>query len=95
MSYNVIWSNSSKNEFAELLEYVESNFDTDAALKLLEKTERVVIQISLYPEMFPSSELKAIRKATITKQTSLIYKIEDNRVLILHFWDNRQNPEKV
>jgi plasmid stabilization system protein ParE len=96
MSLPVKWSPASKDEFADLLNYVETQFGLDAALKLLDKTELVLDSISEQPEMYPASEkFPAIRKAVITKQTSLLYRISSVEVQLLHFWDNRRNPDTL
>ena len=33
-----------------------------------------------------------VRKAIITKQTSVLYKVNKTHIEILFFWDNRQEP---
>lgn len=94
MTWKIIWSPQSKDDYAELLKYVESNFGLDAALKLLDETDAVLDGIVIFPMMFPASEKrKNIRQAVITKHTKLIYRIEVEEIQLLHFWDTRQNPE--
>jgi hypothetical protein len=63
-------------------------------LKLLDTTEKVLDGIAEHPMMFPASQKSpSIRKAVITKQTSLLYRIAANEIQLLHFWDNRRNPD--
>ena len=96
MSLPIKWSPASKDEFAEMLNYVESNFGLDAVLEFLDKTDKVIDSISKYPELFPSSgKSPSIRKVVITKQTSLFYRITGNGIQLLHFWDNRRNPDTL
>ena len=96
MSLPIKWSPASKDEFAELLEYVEAQFGLDAALNFLDKTDKVLDGISEHPAMFPASEKSpSVRKAIITKQTSLLYRISAFEIQLLHFWDNRKNPETL
>lgn len=96
MSLLIKWSPVSKDEFADLLNYVETQFGLDAALKLLDKTEMVLDGISEQPELYPASDkFPAIRKAVITKQTSLLYRITGMEIQLLHFWDNRRNPDTL
>ncbi len=43
--------------------------------------------------MFKASDFKDdIRIGYISKQTSFFYKIQENEIIILFFWDNRQEP---
>jgi len=96
MSLPVIWSPASKDEFAELLHYVETRFGLDAAFKVLDKTDKVLDAIAEALEMYPASEKSpAIRKAVISKQTSLFYRITRTEIQLLHFWDNRRNPDDL
>ena len=49
MPLNIIWPPASKDEYAELLTHVETKFGLDAALNLLDKTEKVLDNISELP----------------------------------------------
>ncbi|MCB9302901.1 MAG: type II toxin-antitoxin system RelE/ParE family toxin [Lewinellaceae bacterium] len=96
MSLPIIWAPSAKDEYAALLEYVEGNFGLDAALELLDTTEKLLEGIAAFPGMFPASEKrKDIRKAVVSRQTSLLYRIFQDQIQILHVWDNRQDPDKL
>ncbi|MEM6319909.1 MAG: type II toxin-antitoxin system RelE/ParE family toxin [Bacteroidota bacterium] len=96
MSLQVIWSPASKEEYAVILGFIEDNFGENAALKFLDKTDTVIDGIATFPSMFPPSKLrKDVRKAVITKHTSVYYRYNREEVQLLHFWDNRQNPESL
>ena len=96
MSFPVIWAPSAKEDYAALLEYVEKNFGLDAALELLDNTEKLLEEIAAFPSMFPASDKrKDIRKAVISKQTSLFYRISQDQVQILYVLDNRQDPDNL
>ncbi len=95
MSLVVKWSASSKAEYAELLQYLQDLYGVDAALKFMDKTDELVLQISTFPNSGRATEKERIRKSIITPQTSLLYEIYEDTIEILHFWDNRQDPEKL
>jgi len=43
--------------------------------------------------MFKASLIEdSVRKGFISKQTSFFYEIHENEIIILFFWDNRQEP---
>jgi hypothetical protein len=43
--------------------------------------------------MFKASVIDInVRQGFITKQTSVIYEVHQTHILILYFWDNRQDP---
>lgn len=95
MRLPVIWSSAAEDEFVVLLEYLEKIYGTDSALKLLNQTEKVISQIELYPKLYPTSNTRGVHKAIINKQISLIYRIKKDKIELLHFWDNRQDPGKM
>jgi plasmid stabilization system protein ParE len=96
MKRKIIWSLAAKEDFALILEYIEASFGTNSALKMLDKTEATLEKIENFPNSFPVSELRPdINKAVISKQTSLIYRITDTEIHLLHFWDNRQDPIRI
>lgn len=96
MNLPLVWSPEAREEYADILKFLDVEYGTDSALKMLDKVEGVVERIRAYPRAFPSSILRPdIRKAVITPQTSLLYRITDTQIQLLHFWDNRQNPQRM
>lgn len=96
MKLPVNWSKIAKEDFANLLEEIETQFGLDAALSMMDKVEELLEQIATFPSMYPpSNKYPTNRKAVISKQTSLIYQVESQEITLLLFWDNRQNPETL
>ncbi len=96
MSLPVVWSPASREEYAEILQYVDDEFGTDAALNMMDKVEAAVEQIASFPYLFPFSEIRPdIRRAVITSQTSILYRVTETQIQLLHFWDNRQDPRRM
>lgn len=90
MNYVVVWSDFAKEDYANILTFLQSKFGQDSALRFLDKTEKIVEQIEVFPNAFPASDKNGrYRKAVINKNTSLVYKISNNEVELLYFWDNR------
>ena len=90
MIYQVHWTDYAKEDYANILNFLQSDYGVDSALKFLGKTEKIVEQIERFPFSFPTSALNIrIRKAVINKNTSLVYKVNGNDIDILFFWDNR------
>ena len=87
----IIWSEIAKLQFANVLEYyVERNGNENYSLKLLDEVEDLLNTLS-------NSEL--IGRLTSNKFTRIItmkvylifYEINDNRIHIVSFWNNRQD----
>jgi plasmid stabilization system protein ParE len=91
-TFKVQWSERAKSEFADLLTYLDKSYGADVALRVLEKTEQLTDSLCNFPLAFPiSDKFSGVRKAVITKQSSLLYVVRSNTVRILHIWDNRQD----
>ena len=64
-----------------------------AELKLKDKIIKVLTQISHQRYIFKASSLAVnLRKGFISKQTSFFYEIHEDHIMVLYFWDNRQQP---
>ena len=56
---------------------------------------RVIGILAEYPEIGTlENEEKEIRGLTIVKQVNVFYKVKDNQLIILNFFDNRQDPKE-
>lgn len=96
MNIAVIWSPDARQEYAEILHFLHSEYGPNSTLKMLEKVESTIEYIASYPRAFPFSHLRPdIRKAVITPQTSLLYRITEHEIQLLHFWDNRQDSRRM
>ena len=90
----IIWSKLAKLQFKAILEYyVERNGNENYSLKLVDEVEDVLNTLS-------KSEL--IGRLTSNKYTRVIpmkvylifYEINENKIEIVSFWDNRQDIER-
>ena len=90
----IIWSELAKLQFKAILEYyVERNGNENYSLKLVDEVEDVLNTLS-------KSEL--IGRLTSNKYTRVIpmkvylifYEINENKIEIVSFWDNRQDIER-
>jgi plasmid stabilization system protein ParE len=92
MKYVLRWTPIAREDYALILGFIETDFGSDKALVFLEKTEKILDRILDFPSIYPiSSKRKNVRKAVITKQTSLFYTINKQEIWILEFIDNRKS----
>lgn len=95
MKFKVIWSPRSKEEFGDVLDYLESEFGKNAALKCLEDVESILESIAVFPYLFKAYQGQRIRKAVVHKNLSVFYAVTSDFIELLSFWDNRRNPKKL
>lgn len=90
----IIWSELAKIEFSNVLEfYFYRNENSNYSLKILEEVEDLLEALS---------ENEAIGRLTSNKITRVIqmevylifYEINQNRIEVVSFWDNRQDLER-
>jgi toxin YoeB len=90
----IIWSELAKIEFSNVLEfYFYRNENSNYSLKILEEVEDLLETLS---------ENEAIGRLTSNKITRVIqmevylifYEINQNRIEVVSFWDNRQDLER-
>lgn len=90
MKYKIIWTAVAKEDYANLLEYLENNYNTNTAVKFLDKVESIIERIATFPLMYPAiPKRKNIRRAVITKQISLVYSIHEKEIWLIELYDNR------
>jgi plasmid stabilization system protein ParE len=96
MSKPIIWSSYAEDDLNNLLKYLVMNWDEKVTLHYLDILEELLNQLSNQPKMFPIINRKLkVRKCVITKQNSLYYRENSERIEILRIYDNRQNPRKL
>jgi len=89
----VVWSENAQTTFDLIVLYIEAKFGVISAKKFIRKVDSVIHSISTQPYIYKSSNLNnKVRKATIAKQCSLFYEINNDTIMLSYFWDNRQEP---
>jgi plasmid stabilization system protein ParE len=88
----VIWSDTAKDIYANLISYLMERFGTDTALKVDDAVESLIENISNNKYLCPKSDLDInIRRCTINNRLSMIYKVHESHIKIVAFYDNRFN----
>ena len=85
-----------KIEIQNVFDYLESKWNEKIKRKFSNKIKSIINLILENPELFPVSGInKKIRKAVISKQSSLYYHFDSKHIIVLSVFDNRQNPTKI
>jgi len=97
MAMKVRWTPEADDNFESIINYLEKEWSENEIRKFVQKTQKIILQIGINPNMFKASGKEEIRKVVITKQTSLFYHVDEkaNLITLLSFWDNRKNPENL
>jgi plasmid stabilization system protein ParE len=95
MALEILWSKRASNKFDKILEYLLEEWGERITGNFVKKVYNFLEILSEYPEIGTiENEEKGIRGFTVVKEIDLFYKVTKNRIILLNFFDNRQNPEK-
>jgi|SRR3569833_2152592 len=93
MSLEIIFTDDASAMLLSITNLIENKWGPKQAEKFLSKTYRIIDTISKQPYLFKASAIKEnVRIGIVPKQTSFFYEIQDSKIIILFFWDNRQDP---
>jgi plasmid stabilization system protein ParE len=93
MSLKIIFTDDATNILLSITNFIDNKWGVKEGEKFLEKVHKTLDLVSNHPYMFKASSIKEdIRIGLISKQTSFFYRINENELIILFFWDNRQEP---
>lgn len=84
-----------EKNYNSIKEFITGEWGENVTKAFVQKTKNFFDLLELFPEL-GSMELpeKEIRGFQLTKQTRVFYRIKGEKLIILSFFDVRQNPEK-
>ena len=89
------FSKKSLKEIRIIVDYLNSKWSEKTSKKFLNKLKENIDLIQINPELFPISEFEELRKCVVSKQTTVFFIIEKNKIYIVSVFDTRQNPNKI
>jgi plasmid stabilization system protein ParE len=96
MTYRVEWSKEAELTFIQTVIQIREKWTEREVENFVARAEKVIEFIGHNPILYPYSKIGFVHRAVISKQTSLYYHVTTgNRVILLSFEDNRQNPSKL
>lgn len=91
----IIWTETAAKQRREILRYwTERTKSTAYAEKLIEISAKHLKVISKNPQAFKKTEVETVRESAMG-HFSIYYKITPDQIIVMAFWDNRQDPKKL
>ena len=91
----IVWTETAAKQRREILKYwTERNKSTIYAENLIEISAKHLKVISKNPEAFKETVIDEVRESAMG-HFSLYYKITSDLIIVMAFWDNRQDPKKL
>ena len=94
---DIFWTDSAKKSFNKIVEYLDTNWTEREVGKFIRDTQYLLSNLKLQPEMCrPSLKRKNVRIGIINKHTQVVYHYQPRKkeIVILLFWNFKQNPAK-
>jgi plasmid stabilization system protein ParE len=92
---HVEWSPRAVSEFIDLIGYLLEEWGEDITKKFINRLQFVISNISERPELYPATgNRKNVRRCVISKQTSLYYRIRNEKIELITLFDSRKNPAR-
>jgi plasmid stabilization system protein ParE len=95
MAVDILWTKRAEKKFEKILEFLSNEWGTQVTKAFIKEIYDFMDLLSEFPEMGSVENKKlGIRGFVVVKQVSVFYRIKENKVIILNFFDNRKNPKK-
>ncbi len=85
---SIIWAPNAEINYNKILKYIIDKWSVDAAIRFDNKTRSLLKLILKNNELCPESKIINLRKCVITSQTSLIYRINNDKLEIIDVVSN-------
>lgn len=82
-----------ERNFDSIVEYIKQKWGERTAKEFVQKVDEIFKLLQAYPLM-GQVESNDIRGFQLSRQTRIFYRIRDNKIIILSFFDVRQDPKK-
>lgn len=91
----IIWTRKAEGKFINILDYIEKKFGETARQHFKIKTKEFTILLREFPEI-GTLEIRDrnLRGFQLSRQTRVFYRIKKDKIIILAFFDSRQDPKK-
>ncbi len=95
MALEVFWTKKADTKFVKILDYLQEEWGDRVTRSFVKSVYDFLEILKKFPEIGTiENRDKNIRGFTIVKQVNLFYKFDGHRIIVLDFFDNRQNPRK-
>ncbi len=89
----VFVTSRAERNFDSIIDYIKQKWGERTAKQFVQKTDEIFKLLKNYPFM-GQVEKDDIRGFQLSPQTRILYRIRDEKIIILSFFDVRQNPTK-
>jgi plasmid stabilization system protein ParE len=94
--YKLFWSDEAVNNLESILDYLQKQWSQKEVDNFKTQLKKQLDLILKFPKLFPKSDYNPrLRKAVLSKQTTIFYEISGRRINLVYLFNNRQNIQKI
>jgi hypothetical protein len=92
----IVWTKTASQQLEEVVLFWNAhNGNNLFSQKILKATNASAKRLIRFPFSGKLTDFPSVRAIILLKSFTLFYKVMDSKVLILLFWDSRQDPDKI
>jgi len=96
MDYKLFWSKESISNLESILSYLESEWTDREIASFKRKLSKQIELIEKNPRLFPVSDVQPrLRKAVLSKQTTIFYELKEYEIHIAYLFSNRMDIVRI
>ena len=96
MDYKLFWSDESLDNLKDITSYLETEWSERELIGFKTKLSKQLDLIVKNPKLFPVSDFQPrLRKAVLSKQTTIFYEIRVYEIHIAYLFSNRMDIKKI
>lgn len=94
--YQVYWTEEALHNLDEIIEYISNRWTQREVDNFKILLARLIDLIKTNPFLFPVSGYNtSLRKAVLSRQTTMFYNISNQTITIIYLFNNSQNITKI
>jgi len=91
----IVWTKTAQKKLSFILDHIDKEFGTNARYSFRTRTLEFTRLLREFPEIgtleVPARNLRAFQ---LSRQTRIFYRLKKNQIIVLTFFDSRQDPSK-
>ncbi len=96
MDYRIFWTDEAVKNLEGILDYLTHRWSQKEVEQFKMKLARQIELIASYPQMFPvSGHCPRLRKAVLSKQTTIFYELRGSAIYLTYLFVNHQNNDNL
>ncbi|RFC54976.1 type II toxin-antitoxin system RelE/ParE family toxin [Brumimicrobium aurantiacum] len=87
----IIWSEEAKYSYENIIDDILAKWNVKTALNFEQKVNNLLEKLQINNHLYPATNYKDLRKCVVHKNSSLIYKINQENIEVVTLIFNKDN----